>query len=69
MRIVSRCREQARLVYDGAVFEIKMVFPGFSDLRKSRMLCPAWGIVIKLCDTFEEIAERRMSHPERLTSS
>jgi len=69
MRIVSRCREQARLVYDGAVFESKMIFPEFSDLRKSRALCPARGIVLKLCDTFEEIAERRMSHLERLTSS
>jgi hypothetical protein len=69
MQIVSRCREQARLVYDGAVFEIIMVFPQFSDLRRSRVLCPAWGIVPKLCDTFAEIAERRMSHLERLTSS
>jgi hypothetical protein len=69
MRAVSQCREQARRVYYGAVFEIKKGFPDYSNLRKTRVLYPARDITRKLYDILEEIAERRVSHPERLASS
>ena len=69
MRAVSQCREQARRVYYGAVFEIKKGFPDYSNLRKTRAPYPVWGITRRLHDIFEGIADRRVSHPERLTSS
>jgi hypothetical protein len=69
MSVVSQCREQARRVYYGAVFEIKKGFPDYSNLRKTPVPYPAWGITRKLYDFFEDIAERRVSRPERLASS
>jgi hypothetical protein len=69
MCVVSQCREPARRVYYGAVFEIKKGFPDYRNLRKTRMPYPAWGITRKLYDIFEDMAERQVSHPERLASS
>jgi len=56
-------------VYYGAVFKIKKGFPDYRNLRKTRVPYSAWGITRKLYDIFEDIAERRVSHPERLASS
>ena len=69
MRVVWQCREQARRVYYGAVFEIKKGFPDCRNLRKTPVPYPARDITRKLYDIFEGIAERRVSHPERLASS
>jgi hypothetical protein len=69
MHVVSQCREQARRVYDGAVFEIKKGFSDYCNLRKTPVPYPAWGIIRKLYGIFEGIAEGRVSHPERLASS
>jgi hypothetical protein len=69
MRVVSQCREHARRVYYGAVFEIKKGFPNYCEPRKTRVPYSTWAITRKLDDIFEGIAERRMSHPERLASS
>jgi hypothetical protein len=68
MRVVSQCREQARRVYYGAVFEIKKGFPDCCNLQKTPVPYPAWGITRKLYDIFEGIAERRVSHLERLAA-
>jgi hypothetical protein len=62
MSVVSQCREQARRVYDGAVFENRKGVSDYRNLRKTRVPYSAWGVTRKLCDIFEEIAERRVSH-------
>jgi hypothetical protein len=49
-------------------FEIKEGLPNYINMRKTRVQFLAWAITKKLDDIFEELAERRMSYPEKLTS-